>query len=262
MKHLIKKIKRLIKSILPDVVVKTKFSKFRNKGVKEVFTEIYNQNCWGSSESISGVGSERINTKSLIKSLDKLFLDLDIKSILDIPCGDFNWMQQVNLRNKNYIGADIVAQIIVENKKKYQQENIKFEVLDLTCSSLPQSDIVITRDCLVHLSYNDIYNSIRNIKSSKSKYLLTTSYPKNNINYDIVTGEWRKLNLQIKPFNFSKPMLIIDENYPGTRNEDKNKSMILWEISKIKLPTCASNQEQNSTANLTKTDLRRKKRFI
>ena len=239
MKHLIKKIKYLIKSILPDVVLKTKFSKFRNKGIKEVFTEIYNKNYWNSSESISGVGSELIQTKSLIKSLDKLFLDLDIKSILDIPCGDFNWMQQVNLRNKNYIGADIVAQIIIENKKKYQQENIKFEVLNLTYSSLPQSNIVITRDCLVHLSYNDIYNAIKNIKSSKSKYLLTTSFPNKNINYDIVTGEWRKLNFQIKPFNFPNPILIIDENYTGTGDNDKNKSMILWEISKIKLPTYA-----------------------
>ena len=243
MKNLIKKTIYLIKSILPDrmyawgIIVKSKFSKFRNKSTKEVFTGIYNKNYWDSSESVSGLGSELIQTKSLIESLDNLLHNLEIKSILDIPCGDFNWMQRVDLQNKNYIGADIVEQIIKKNKKKYQEKNIKFKELDLTCSSLPQSDVVITRDCLVHLSYNDIYNSIKNIKLSKSRYLLTTTNSECNINCDIATGEWRKLNFQIKPFNFPKPILIINENCTEYNGRHKDKSMALWEISKIKLPT-------------------------
>tara|TARA_E500000331_G_C16934343_1_gene573383 strand:+ start:287 stop:616 length:330 start_codon:yes stop_codon:yes gene_type:complete len=98
---------------------------------------------------------------------------------------------------------------IVQNKER---KNIIFKVLNLVTSLLPKSDIIIVRDYLFHLSYNDINSSIKNIKSSGSKYLLTTTFTNHYQNQDIVTGDWRPLNLQEKPFNFSSPILVRDEN--------------------------------------------------
>ena len=94
--------KKIIKEIIPALLLEwyrkwasnLKTSKFVNMSTKETFTEIYKTNFWSSNESPSGGGSELIQTKSLINDLEKLLKDMDIKSVLDIPCGDFNWMQK------------------------------------------------------------------------------------------------------------------------------------------------------------------------
>lgn len=230
--------KKLIKKIAPVWILKwygmNRSSKFKNRSTKEVFTEIYSINHWKSKESFSGAGSEIAQTKSLIEDLEKILNDMNIKTMLDIPCGDFNWMQKVDLSKIDYIGADIVDELINRNIEQHKEKNnLKFKVLNLINDPLPKSDIIIIRDCLVHFSYNDIFNSIKNIKSSGSKYLLTTTFTTCNFNYDIVTGYWRRLNLQKKPFNFPNPILVINENCTEGNGEYKDKSMALWEISKI-----------------------------
>ena len=230
--------KKLLKKILPDSLLRmyksyntSRNSKFRNKKIDEVFTEIHNTNHWRSSESVSGSGSENLQTEFLIRELDVLFNKLSVTSILDIPCGDFNWMQRVNLRNIKYIGADIVEEIVLSNDLKFKKENIlNFSVLNLISDQLPKSDVVFVRDCFVHLSYSDISNAINNIRLSGSKYLLTTTFTNHNLNHDIITGEWRPLNLQKKPFNFPEPLLTINEECTEGNGEYKDKSMSLWNL--------------------------------
>lgn len=87
---------------------------------KDVFTEIYKNNYWNSNESIYGEGSQIDQTKSLIIDLEKLFFEMDIKSVLDIPCGDFKWMQLIDFSKIAYIGADIVEELIISNKKLHK----------------------------------------------------------------------------------------------------------------------------------------------
>jgi hypothetical protein len=70
-----------------------------NKQLEQVFTNIYDTRAWHSKESISGNGSELIQTEQIINELPVLLKKYNITSMLDIPCGDFNWMQHVNLDN-------------------------------------------------------------------------------------------------------------------------------------------------------------------
>ena len=231
--------KELIKKFIPYLLLRfyrnRNFSKFHNKNASEVFTEIYNSNYWKSSESVSGTGSEIKQTESLINDLNKLLTEMNIASVLDLPCGDFKWMQKVDFSNIDYVGADIVEELIKSNiAQNKERKNIIFKVLNLITDPLPKSDIIIVRDCLVHLAYKDINSAIKNIKSSGCKYLLTTTFTNHYQNQDIVTGDWRPLNLQEKPFNFPSPILVINENCTeGNNGEYKDKSMALWEISKI-----------------------------
>ena len=74
----------------------------------ETFTEIFDKNLWASPESVSGGGSEMQNTEAIRRELPYLIQKFGIKSILDIPCGDWNWMKSVDLCGASYIGADIV----------------------------------------------------------------------------------------------------------------------------------------------------------
>jgi len=231
--------KKLIKKIIPYRLFRRWYQKikFQNMSTKEVFTEIYKVNYWKSDESISGVGSESNQTRSIIKDIDRLLSEMKITSLLDIPCGDFNWMKEVDLSKIDYVGADIVDELIYKNIRKYKhRKNLKFKVLNLISDTLPKTDILILRDCLVHLSNKDIYSAIKNIKSSGSKYLLSTTFIDHQLNIDIVTGDWRPLNLQKHPFNFPSPILIINENCTEANGEYSDKSLALWDINKIELP--------------------------
>ena len=198
-----------------------------------MFTRIKKNNYWGSDESVSGGGSTLVQTQKLIVELSKLLQNKEIKSMIDIPCGDFNWMQKVNLDNIRYTGADIVDELICENIQKYEANNIKFQVLDIIRDPIPANDLIFIRDCFVHLSYNDIFKAIANIKKSGCKYLLTTTFTDRHSNYDIITGEWRPLNFQNKPFLFPTPEHILIEDCTEGDGEFIDKSMGLWRIERI-----------------------------
>lgn len=206
---------------------------FVNKQAKSVFKEIYHSNFWGSSESISGRGSTLEETALVIELINDLILKFNIKSILDIPCGDFNWMNKVDLSSVSYIGADIVEEIIDKNNINFNSSNISFVVKDLINDPLPQCDLIIVRDCLVHLSNKDIQKSLINIKNSGSKYLLATSFPSFSHNNNIVTGEWRPLNLQRKPFNLPPPLEIFRERILDDSDLFNCKSLMLWDLSEL-----------------------------
>lgn len=198
--------------------------------IKDVFSNIYKENHWGGTESVSGPGSDLSQTKVLIDFLPKLFQEYKIKSMLDIPCGDFYWMSNVVLNDVFYTGADIVDEIIYKCKSEYPL--YEFKIMDLVESELPCVDLIFCRDCLVHLPYETIKKAIKNIKNSKSKYLLTTSFSQHD-NTDTHLGGWRPLNLTRGPFNFPEPILIINEGCTENDYEYLDKSMYLWEIKNI-----------------------------
>ena len=229
-----------IKKILPKVIIKIchdilLYLKYKNKTTQEIFTTIYNDNHWKSSESVSGGGSELEQTNSVIKEINIILKSYSIKSILDLPCGDFNWMRFVDLAETKYIGADIVDKLILNNSNLYGINNqIDFKVINLITDKLPKVDLVITRDCLVHLSFKDIFTSIANIKNSGSKYLLTTTFINRHNNIDIITGNWRTLNLEIAPFNFPKPIALFIENCTEDNGNFSDKAMALYNIEDIK----------------------------
>lgn len=125
-------------------------------------------------------------------------------------------MKEVDLNQIEYYGADIILPLIEQNKQRYGKRNINFRKLDLIKDSLPTVDLILCRDCLVHFSYEDTFSSLRNICSSKSHYLLTTTFTDRRKNTDISTSEWRPINMILKPFNFPDPVMIINEGCTET----------------------------------------------
>jgi len=208
-------------------------SKFSNLSIQERFELIYNENFWESDESRSGIGSEIENTKEALKALEYIIKEYRIKSIIDVPCGDFNWMSKMDLKNINYRGYDIVRSVIKDNNKKFKKSNISFFHSDITDSKLDKADLMIVRDCLVHFSIEDIKKSIFRIKQSRSKYLVSTSFVNVEKNIDIYTADWRPINLEKEPFNFPKPLVTINEKCQEMDGIYVDKSLCLWEINKL-----------------------------
>lgn len=205
---------------------------FQKNFLKQTFTDYYHNNTFNGRESVSGGGSDLIQTDVIRVEIPKLLKKLDVKEFIDAPCGDFYWMQHVILNGINYTGIDIVGDIIRENKKKYKSDQRKFICKNIIADKLPKAELILIRDCWVHLSYEDIFSCIDNLKKNKIQYLLTTSFINLSLNKEL-EGIWRPLNLEIEPFNFPQPIQIINENCTEDSGNYSDKSLLLWEISKL-----------------------------
>ncbi|MDR0391725.1 MAG: hypothetical protein LBH59_07450 [Planctomycetaceae bacterium] len=206
---------------------------FEGFDVVQVFSQIYNKNLWNSAESRSGPGSTLEETAAIRDILPKLVIKYSIKKFIDIPCGDLNWIKSVELGVEHYFGGDIVTEIIEANKSKYENETSTFEVVNLIETPLPDGDLLLCRDCLIHLSYENINKFLANLHASKIRYLLTTTYTARKSNTDIYNGEWRAINLEIEPFCFPKPLEIIVEGNAKIKGNVVDKSIALWEVNKL-----------------------------
>jgi hypothetical protein len=208
---------------------------FRPKSrLEKKFTGIFNNNGFEGVVSKSGKGSDLVQTENIRKELPGLLSDLQVKIFMDAPCGDFYWMREVNLDGiDKYIGVDIVSDIIKINKKLISNKTFSFVHADLTAEMLPQADLVLCRDCLVHLCYSDISKVIRNFQRSKIRYCLTTSFSNLPTNSDLGESVWRPLNLLKEPFNFPTPLRIIDEKCQEQYPLYVDKHLGLWDLQRI-----------------------------
>lgn len=190
-------------------------------GLSDTFTSIYKQNLWGDSESVSGAGSTLEYTENLRKDLPKLIKKFKIKSILDAPCGDFNWMKEVLPElDVKYIGSDIVKSLIDKLNETYGQDNLNFSVLDITHDGLPSADLMICRDCLFHLHPDSVRQFFINFANSDIEYLLTTTHINKDNEFSNVrkmrSGDFKRIDLFSHPYNLDSNVLFrIKDFTPG-----------------------------------------------
>jgi len=199
----------------------------------DIFSEIYRRGGWGNGESVSGPGSTLARAAAFNEDLVLLLNDINTKSLLDAGCGDFNWMKEVKLSLARYVGVDVVAELVAENQRLYGSDRRIFVNLDMTKDSLPQVDVILCRDSLVHLSFKDIFATLANFKESGSTYLLATTFTRFPESNDIPTGSWRQLNMQLPPFTFPEPARLIDEKCVHSGGVYADKCLALWALKDI-----------------------------
>lgn len=102
--------------------------------------------------------------------------------------------------------------------------------MDIVTNKISEFDLVFCRDCLVHLSNDLVLKALKNISSGGSKYFMATTFDQHTSNDDILTGEWRKINLQLPLFNLPKPIFLINE---GIKKGDGYKCMGFWKVDSI-----------------------------
>lgn len=183
--------------------------------MKDVFTSIIANRSWDPGVPC-GSGSSLQYTALLRNTLPDFLNKHNIESVLDAPCGDHSWMSLVDWpQHVQYIGGDIVDFLIEQNKSTWPDQN--FTVFDLTQDRLPEVDLLFCRDCLFHLSEDDLVKVFDNIRSSRVKYIMTTSYLREHSdNRNIHTGAFRPIDLEAAPFNLPTPIDMLDDGVPGS----------------------------------------------
>ena len=198
----------------------------------QIFTQIFERNVWLGEESRSGQGSDMTQTEIVRRALPDLIRQFGVKTMLDVPCGDFNWMRTVDL-DVDYIGGDIVPALIDSNNRQYASPTRCFRILDACSDALPTVDLVFCRDLLVHLSFDHAERALANIQRSGSGYLLTTTFSDRQSNANVQTGQWRPLNLRLTPFNLPEPLMIINEGCTEWDGAWADKCLGLWRLADI-----------------------------
>ncbi len=197
------------------------------------FERMYETNLWSGAESRSGVGSSLEATAVLRAELPILLRRLSVRRLLDVPCGDFHWMKEVDLSGIEYIGGDIVPAAIDANRAQHERPGRRFTVVDLTAGPLPPADAIFCRDCLVHFSFENIGRAFRAMRESGATWLLTTTFTARAENRDIVDGDWRPLNLEREPFLLPAPSHLIVEQCTEEDGAYADKSIGVWRIADL-----------------------------
>ena len=197
-----------------------------NKDLVDRFTQVFEENLWGDSETVSGWGSRKDSTSvtAAISALEIAKEKINFMSINDIPCGDFNWIDEYlrNVPEIRYRGFDIVSALIQKNRMLHP--GYEFEFLDITSAPPPRADLILSKDFFNHLTYEDVNKSLANMKKSRSGYLLASN------NFDFVNEELhanagnasRHLDLCAEPFNLPVPIW-------------RTHYMALWKFSDIEV---------------------------
>jgi hypothetical protein len=195
----------------------------------EVFEKIYEEKRWGASDIkdrkySSGDGTR--DTEIVGKYIDAVtsFLSAEkgLKSGLDLGCGDFNVGVAFCDLFKDYHAMDVAKNVIKENKVFYKSKNVRFSVLDLTFGQIPQTDVILVRQVLQHLSNTEIKKFIKNVEGKFQHLIVTESLSKSMFfrpNKDTNTGPGIRIHeksgvvLEKEPFNlrFSKMEVIMEE---------------------------------------------------
>jgi hypothetical protein len=198
---------------------------------QEVFSKIFVENtAWGSYESRSGAGSTVAVTAGLRERLPKVCATLKVRTFLDAPCGDYNWMRHVKFpEGVTYLGADIVPALISDLTARYADSSHFFSVLDIVEGPLPEADLWLCRETLFHLPNDDILSVLRHFRRSRIRYLLTTNHNSCRTNLDVKPGAYRHINLRRPPFNLPRPIMQVDEaGLPGVP-----RVLALWSRAQI-----------------------------
>jgi SAM-dependent methyltransferase len=196
--------------------------------MKAVFDEIYALNIW---EYGSGEGSLPEHTRGYRRFLERFILEMQIKSVVDYGCGDWQFSRLIDWGGVRYLGLDIVDSLIEHHNKIYRKDNITFELLPETPGQLPDAELIILKDVLQHWSHESIRSFMPKI--TRYKFALITNCVNPNgptDNRDIVDGDFRPLDLTRPPFTYEMAKVFEFTNRRGVfgfRQQPRWKKIVL-----------------------------------
>ncbi|HUF74325.1 MAG TPA: class I SAM-dependent methyltransferase [Gammaproteobacteria bacterium] len=146
----------------------------RGRSRAAIFRDIYAKGQWGKrgKEFFSGLGSIGTHVGPYVGYVSEFVRTNGIEAIVDLGCGDFRVASQIDLGRANYLGCDIVEELIARNTASFGNDKISFGSLDIVTDDLPDGDLCLVRQVFQHLSNGDILRSL--VKLSAYRFVLIT----------------------------------------------------------------------------------------
>lgn len=167
--------------------------------ISNTFSKVYADNVW-QRRNTSGPGSSVEHTGEYRTFLHKLLRTYNVKRLLDVGCGLWEYMQHVNLSGITYLGIDPVYSVIARNRGLNLPDNIKFQCGVLSdVADLRTYDMAIVKDVFQHLPNQLILEMLKQLKVVP--LLVITNDLEQGPNVDCALGGFRKINLETPPFS-------------------------------------------------------------
>jgi hypothetical protein len=129
--------------------------------------------------------------------------------------------------------VDVAAPLIEGCQQAFGSPTRRFMTRNVVADPLRKADAIMSRDCLSHLSNDHIFSALRYVRARGATYLFATTYPLRRRNWDIVTGSWRPVNLQIKPFDSRQPIDVIVEGSTEHDGDFADKTLAAWRLDSL-----------------------------
>jgi SAM-dependent methyltransferase len=171
----------------------------------EVFSSWYRHDGQGS-----GPGSSPEYTNRYRTFLETFIRERKIKSVVDYGCGDWQFSQLVRWGDVEYTGLEIVPDLVSRLQINYETKHRHFLCVDSDNPEIPKCDLLIIKDVMQHLTNADILRLERLFqkKADNILYVNDLHHDPSKNNFDILRGDYRRLDLRIQPFNFNVKMLF------------------------------------------------------
>lgn len=126
----------------------------RRRTPQQVFSRIYQQALWGKSdgEFCSGSGSSEAHAIEYVNALQRYIATHSIRRVVDLGCGDFAIGKRIAALGVDYMGVDVVPELIEHHTARYGSHRVRFAHLDIIGDELPDGDLCLIRQVLQHLS--------------------------------------------------------------------------------------------------------------
>ena len=184
---------------------------------EEIMSATYKTNAWGAKASRSGPSATLEKTAQIRPALQSFLKSENISSILDIGCGDWTWMQMMDLSGIQYKGIEIVEDC-VKALQKHSASSVEFEQGNILAMPPTPTDLWLARDVCNLWSYADCILFFELFVASESTFLAITSLQTTE-NKDGPTGTWRPLNLRSAPFILPEPVHILPDQQQWFREK-------------------------------------------
>lgn len=201
----------------------------RGRSVEQTFSAVYEKNKWGGEKGqfYSGLGSDVDKLSDYVKTIRDFVISAEVKSMVDIGCGDFRVGQAIiEGLDVRYTGIDVVKKLIDHNNQTYATDKISFSCLNAAAEPLPQADLCHIRQVLQHLGNEQIASILK--KLSNFKYAIITEHvptapdARPNIDMPPSSGTRIAMNsgvfIERPPFNLKAETMYElkwDDHYPA-----------------------------------------------
>jgi SAM-dependent methyltransferase len=163
----------------------------------DAFARIYRHNVWGWG---SGHGSLPRTTRQYRTYIEGFIAGNGVTSVVDLGCGDWQFSRLIDWHGADYLGVDVVPELVERNQRTFGGPGVRFEVSPSDLSELPGADLLITKDVLQHVPNAKVLELVAALPQFKYA-LITNDITGGEPNGDIEPGAWRTLDLRLPPFN-------------------------------------------------------------
>jgi SAM-dependent methyltransferase len=200
--------------------------------------------------TVNGPGSFLESTEEVRRWLPEVIRQRGVTSVVDVPCGDWHWMQYVDLVGADYLGLDVVPDTIQQNQVRFAaRSDVQFICWNALCDPFPwQPDLIFCRDFLQHLPNDQIQAVLDKFIASGGRYLITNNYigaDNYAVECKVDSGHagaydlteplpgyyYRPVNIEAPPFSLAGRLEAIIEGAGDEDYNEINQELVLYDLT-------------------------------